>query len=52
MSGVYYAVWIVAILLLIRWFRENDGAEVSTGLFALGAPDDRSAAPPDDTPPA
>jgi hypothetical protein len=35
MSGAYYCIWIVVILLLIRWFLENDGRELTTGLFAL-----------------
>ena len=39
MSGVYYGVFVIAILVVIRWCQTNDisGGDGSAGLLAMTA---------------
>ena len=38
MSGIYYLLSIVAILVIIRWFMRNDGRTETSGLLAMKSP--------------
>jgi hypothetical protein len=38
MSGIYYALSIVGVFIIINWFVRNDGMTKTSGLLAMKPP--------------
>jgi hypothetical protein len=38
MSGLYYLIAVIAMLVIVTWFIRNDGRTNTTGLLAIKPP--------------